>query len=194
MEPIFFASPAEFRAWMEEYHDKEPELLVGYYKKHTGNRGMSWKEAVDVALCFGWIDSIARTIDADAYTIRFTPRKARSNWSHVNIKRVGELIELGLMHPAGLQAFEARGKDQPGMYVSEQAEIKLDATDEAQLQANEKAAAFFAKQSPSYKKAAIWWVISAKKAETKQKRLAQLIDDSASEKRSSAFNGGAKKK
>jgi uncharacterized protein YdeI (YjbR/CyaY-like superfamily) len=193
MEPIFFASPAEFRTWMEKNHEQETELLVGYHKKHTGTPSLTWAESVDVALCFGWIDGIRKSIDDTAYTIRFTPRKARSIWSNVNIKRVGELTEMGLMQPAGLKAFEARTADRSGVYSAEQGDIQLDEASEAALKANEKAWTFFDTQAKTYKKAVIWWIISAKKPETKAKRLAQLIEESASEKRISQFVSPGKK-
>ena len=193
MEPIFFASPAEFRTWMEQHHEQETELLVGYHKKQTGKPSLTWAESVDVALCFGWIDGIRKSIDDTAYNIRFTPRKARSIWSNVNIKRVGELTEMGLMLPAGLKAFEARTPDRSGVYSAEQGDIQLDEASEAALKTNEKAWTFFDRQAKSYKKSVVWWLLSAKKAETKAKRLAQLIEDSANEKRLSQFVSPGKK-
>lgn len=142
---------------------------------------------MDVALCFGWIDGVRKSIDETAYKIRFTPRKSRSIWSSVNIKRVGELTELGLMHPAGLAAFEKRSSEKSGVYSFEQGDVKFDEASEAALRANEKAWEFFQKQPKSYQKAVIWWVISAKKDETKQKRLAELIEVSGSERTVTQF-------
>ena len=179
MDVTFFTSPAEFRAWLEQNHAQAQELWVGYYKKGTGKPSMTWPESVDQALCYGWIDSVRQSIDGDSYTNRFTPRKPGSIWSNVNVKRVGELTELGLMTPAGLKAFEARKPERQGVYSSEQGDIQLDPAYEQQLRANAKAWAFFEKVAPSYRKAAVWWVMSAKREETRLKRLAALIEDSA---------------
>lgn len=180
MQQMFFATPADFRAWLEQNHDKQQELLVGFYKKGSGKPSITWPESVDQALCFGWIDGVRKSIDDESYMIRFTPRKPRSIWSAVNIKRMGELIDMGLVHPAGMKAFEARTDERSGVYSHEQKEaIKLDEAQEAQFKANEKAWAFFTHEAASYQRVAIWWVISAKKAETRQKRLNQLIEDSA---------------
>lgn len=184
MQPIFFSTPDEFRAWLEENHDKAQEVWVGFYKKHTGKASLAWAQAVDQALCFGWIDSQGKRIDDESHMLRFTPRKTRSIWSAVNLKRVPELIEMGLMHPAGLKAYEARTEERSGIYSHEQkGEVKLDPAYEEQFHANEAAWAFFETQAPSYQKAAIWWVISAKKEETRQRRLNQLIEDSAQGRR-----------
>lgn len=180
MEPIFFATPADFRAWLEAHHATAQELLVGFYKKDSGRPSITWPESVDEALCFGWIDGVRRSLDASSYTIRFTPRKPHSTWSAVNIKRASELISLGLMRPAGLKAFEARTDDNSGIYAYEQRKTAaLDEAEEQQMRANAEAWAFFQAQPPSYRRAAIWWVIGAKRAETRQKRLATLIEDSA---------------
>ena len=180
MEPTFFETPAEFRAWLEANHATARELLVGFHKKGSGRRSITWPEAVDEALCFGWIDGVRRRVDDERYSIRFTPRQRRSTWSAVNIARVKELEREGRMHPAGLAAFAARADERSAVYAYEQ---RHGATlDEAQLRefrANEAAWAFFESQPPSYRKAAVWWVVSAKKGETKKKRLATLIDDSA---------------
>src|SRR3954454_4745898 len=120
MEATFFATPAEFRAWLQEHHDSETELLVGFYKKGSGKPSITWPESVDEALCYGWIDGVRRSLGDEAYTIRFTPRKKRSVWSNVNIRRVGELIAEGRMRPAGLAAFEARTGERSGIYSFEQ--------------------------------------------------------------------------
>ena len=180
MEPIFFETPAEFRAWLEEHHADEAELLVGFHKKGSGRPSMTWPESVDQALCFGWIDGVRRGIDEHSYTIRFTPRKARSTWSVVNVKRAKELIEEGLMRPAGLAAFERRSEDRSGIYAYEQREeAKLDPAAEKEFRANQKAWAFFSDQAPSYRRTATHWVIRAKKEETRRRRLKALIEDSA---------------
>jgi uncharacterized protein YdeI (YjbR/CyaY-like superfamily) len=180
VDPTFFATPEKFRAWLEEHHDKRKELWVGFYKKGSGKPSITWPEAVDEALCFGWIDGIRKSIDADSYTNRFTPRKARSTWSAINIKRAKELERLGRMHAAGRKAFDARTDDRSALYSYEQRHAaKLPPEQERQFKANKEAWKWFQAQPTSYRKAAIWWVVSAKKDETKARRLAALIDDSA---------------
>jgi uncharacterized protein YdeI (YjbR/CyaY-like superfamily) len=177
MKPTFFATPADFRAWLEEHYDRAQELWVGFHKVGSGTPSITWPEAVDEALCVGWIDGLRKGIDAVSYTIRFTPRKPRGNWSAVNIKRVAELTNLGRMRPAGLKAFAERTEEKSGIYAYEQRHAaQLDAGYEQQFRANEKAWDFFQAQAPSYRRTAIWWVVSAKKEETRLKRLATLID------------------
>jgi uncharacterized protein YdeI (YjbR/CyaY-like superfamily) len=184
MEPIFFKTPADFREWLEENHDQATELVVGYYKKDSGKPSMTWPESVDQALCFGWIDGIRRSINGESYSIRFTPRKPTSNWSAINISRVAELTKDGLMHPAGLKAFEARKEEKSGIYSYEQRDkAKLETAEEKHFKANQKAWDGFHALPPSYQKTAIWWVVSAKQAKTRQKRLETLIQDSAEGKR-----------
>jgi uncharacterized protein YdeI (YjbR/CyaY-like superfamily) len=179
-EPTFFPTPADFRAWLEAHHDQDRELLVGFYKKGSGKPSITWPESVDEALCFGWIDGVRRRVDDESYTIRFTPRQARSTWSAVNIQRVQELTAQGRMHPAGRNAFAARSADNSAIYAYEQRHAAtLDPAEEAQFRANPAAWAFFQAQPPSYRRTALYRVVSAKKAETRQKRLATLIDDSA---------------
>jgi uncharacterized protein YdeI (YjbR/CyaY-like superfamily) len=179
MKPIFFPSPAAWRAWLEEHHAETDELWVGFYKKSSGKPSITWPESVDGALCFGWIDGIRKSLDEISYVIRFTPRRARSIWSAVNIKRVGELTKLRLMWPAGLKAFEKRSGDRSEIYAYEQRKgAKLSTAYEKQFRANRKAWDFFRTQPPSYQRTASWWVISAKKEETRSKRLARLIKDS----------------
>ena len=187
---IFFASPNAFRAWLEQNHHNETELHVGYYKKGTGKPSMTWQESVDQALCFGWIDGVRRSIDEESYKIRFTPRKTTSTWSSVNIKRVGELTEQGLMHPAGLKAFEQRKGERSGIYAYEQPDevAKLSDADEQQFRANEKAWEWFQKQAAWYKRGATWWVVSAKQEKTRVKRLATLIEDSENERTIASAN------
>ncbi|HEV2873725.1 MAG TPA: YdeI/OmpD-associated family protein [Thermoleophilaceae bacterium] len=180
MEPIFFNSPEEFYAWLEEHHETEDEVYVGMYKKHTGRRAMSWSEAVDQALCFGWIDGRANAIDGDRYMQRFTPRRPGSNWSRINIAKVAKLTEAGLMRPAGVRAFEARTDDRTGVYSFEQRdEAKLSAEYEQRLRANAAAWEYWEARPPGYRKTATWWVVSAKREETRERRLGQLIEDSA---------------
>ena len=178
MKPTFFATPSEFRAWLEEHHHKAQELWVGFYKRSSGKPSITWPEAVDEALCHGWIDGVRKGIDDVSYTIRFTPRKPRSTWSAVNVKRAGELASLGLMRPAGLKAFEQRTEEKSGIYAYEQENARLDDAYEQQFRANKKAWDFFQTQAAWYRRTATWWVISPKKEETRQKRLATLIEDS----------------
>ena len=180
--PTFFATPGEFRAWLEAHHATETELLVGFYKKGSKRPSITWPESVDEALCYGWIDGVRRSLGDEAYTIRFTPRKKRSVWSNVNIRRAGELIAEGRMRPAGLAAFEARTGERSGVYSFEQKDQEKVVFGEAQarqFRADAKAWEFFQAQAPWYRRTATWWVISAKKEETRAKRLATLIADSA---------------
>ena len=184
MKPPFFASPAALRAWLRKHHDKRLELWVGFHKKGSGKPSITWPESVDEALCFGWIDGVRKRIDETSYVIRFTPRKRGSIWSSVNVKRVQELTRAGLMQPVGLRAFEARKEAKSGIYSYEQkTAAKLDDADERRIRANQKAWEFFQAQPPSYKHLMIWRVISAKKAETKVKRLAALIEASVQGRR-----------
>ena len=177
MDVTFFESPSAFRTWLEENHNTAQELWVGFHKKSSGKSSITWPESVDEALCFGWIDGVRKSIDENSYRIRFTPRKPGSIWSAVNIKRVGELAQLGRIQPAGLKAFEKRIERQSGRYSYENA-AELDDAYEQQFRANQKAWDFFQTRPASYRRAAIWWVITAKKEETKLKRLATLIEDS----------------
>ncbi|MEW6732760.1 MAG: YdeI/OmpD-associated family protein [Acidobacteriota bacterium] len=179
MEIKFFKSPGDFRKWLEKHHTTAQELWVGYYKKSSGKASITWPESVGEALCFGWIDGLRKSVDEFSYTIRFTPRRPGSIWSVVNIKHVQELSAKGLMQPAGLAAFQARKENKSGIYSYEQRSDKLDEPYEVLLKQNKAAWNFFYAQSPSYRKAAIWWVVSAKKEETRLKRLDKLIEDSA---------------
>jgi uncharacterized protein YdeI (YjbR/CyaY-like superfamily) len=180
-EPIFFKSPQEFYDWLEEHHETESEVYVGMYKKHTGKRAMSWSEAVDQALCFGWIDGRANAIDEDSYMQRFTPRRPGSNWSQINIAKVAKLTEEGRMRPAGLKAFEARSEANAVPYSYEERE-KASLTDEfkRRLRANQAAWQYWEARPPGYRKQATFWVMSAKREETRERRLNQLIEDCAS--------------
>jgi uncharacterized protein YdeI (YjbR/CyaY-like superfamily) len=184
MRPRFFVTPADFRAWLEANHGTEKELLVGFHKKGTGKPSITWPESVDEALCFGWIDGVRRSLNESAYTIRFTPRKPTSIWSAVNVARIAELTKLGRMQPAGIRAFAARTPERTGVYSFERKEAaRLTQVQEKTLRANRKAAAFFDAQPPGYRKTAIHWVISAKQAETRERRFRQLIADSAAGQR-----------
>jgi uncharacterized protein YdeI (YjbR/CyaY-like superfamily) len=184
MEPIFFASPDEFRAWLAENHEREKEVLVGFYKKHTGRPTLTWPQSVDEALCYGWIDGVRRSAGEEAYTIRFTPRKTKSTWSAVNLKRVPELVAEGRMRPAGLKAYEAREESNSRIYAYEQADpAAFDATLEERFRANEAAWEFFQAQPPGYRRTSTHWVMSAKQEATRLRRIDQLITDSASGRR-----------
>ena len=181
MKPTFFKTPSDLRKWLEKYHDRERELLVGFYKKDSGKPSITWPQSVDEALCFGWIDGIRRSVDDLSYTIRFTPRRKRSTWSAVNIERVGELTKQGLMMPRGLEAFAARQENRSGIYSYEQRSPELPDPYRRLFKKNKAAWNFFEAQRPSYRRAANWWVLSAKKEDTRLKRLDKLIDYSALE-------------
>lgn len=178
MDVTFFESSTELRKWLGKNHDKSKELWIGFYKKSSGRAGITYPEAVDQALCFGWIDGIRKRVDETSYMNRFTPRRPRSNWSAVNIKRFGELTKLGLVHSSGLSAFKARDQARSGQYSYEQRPANLAARYAARFRENEQAWEFFSAQSPSYRRTATWWVMSAKKEETRLRRLDVLIDDS----------------
>ena len=176
MKPTFFATAGELRAWLEENHATATELFVGFYKRGSGKPSITWKELVDEELCFGWIDGVRQGIDDVRYSNRITPRKPRSTWSAINIARAKELIRLGRMHPAGLKAFERRTDERSAIYSYEQRKTaRLDPEMERSLRGNKKAWTFFQAQAPSYRRTAIWWVISAKREETRKRRLATLI-------------------
>jgi uncharacterized protein YdeI (YjbR/CyaY-like superfamily) len=178
MKPKFFSSLSAWHAWLEEYHEKHEELWVGFHKVGSGKPSITWPEAVDGALCFGWIDGVRKSLGETSYVIRFTRRRPKSIWSAINIRRVAELTKLGLMRPKGVQAFERRTANRSEIYAYEQRKgAKLEATYEKQFRANKRAWNFFQTRPPWYRRTAIWWVISAKKEETRLKRLAQLIDD-----------------
>jgi uncharacterized protein YdeI (YjbR/CyaY-like superfamily) len=178
--PVFFASPDEFRQWLAEHHSRETEVVVGYWKAATGKPSMTWSQSVDEALCYGWIDGVRRRIDDDSYTIRFTPRKPRSTWSLVNIRKVEQLSAEGRMTPAGLAAFAARREENSGTYSHERAEAAaLQPAEEQLFRDQPQAWTWFEAQAPSYRRAALHWVTSAKRPETRARRLAVLIADSA---------------
>jgi uncharacterized protein YdeI (YjbR/CyaY-like superfamily) len=178
-KPTFFPTPSDFRAWLEAHHDKFRELLVGFHKKSSGKPSITWPESVEAALCFGWIDGVRRSIDETSYTIRFTPRKPTSTWSAININLVRKLTKQGLMHPAGLKAFAARSEKKSGIYSYEQRKsAKFTREQEKQFRANKAAWDFFRSQAPWYQRLTTYWVISAKKEETKRKRLSELIGHS----------------
>ncbi len=174
-DAIFFTNQEEFGDWLEQ-HPEASELWVGYFRKSTGRASLTWSSSVDVALCFGWIDGIRKTIDDQSYKIRFTPRKLTSVWSAVNVKKVEALIPLGKMKPAGMHVFDNR-TDAQG-YSSEQRNVRLARAYEEQIKANPAAWTFLSNLAPSYKRDSIWWVMSARKEETRLKRLGILIASS----------------
>lgn len=188
-EPHFFEDQAAFRAWLEVNHETAPELLVAYRRRGTGLPSITWAESVEVALCFGWIDGVRRGLDETAYTIRFTPRRSRSIWSAVNIRKVAELEAAGLMTDAGRRAFEARRADRMTLYTHEQAvPPELDEAFRERFHTESAAGLeWFEAQAPSYQRQASHWVMSAKKPETREKRLAMLIADSAANQRVGQF-------
>ncbi len=194
-EPIFFATPADFRRWLRANHESTRELWVGFYRKASGRPSVTWPESVDEALCVGWIDGLRKTIDTQSYRIRFTPRKPTSNWSAVNIGRVQDLIGQGRMRPAGLKAFERRTEEKSGIYAYENRHAAvLGKSAERKFRARPTAWKFFQRQPAGYRQTAIWWVMSAKGEETRQKRLKTLIADSAAQRRIGALTRGGKAK
>lgn len=176
----FFRSPEAFRAWLERHHRTGRELYVGFHKRHTGRPSLTWPEAVDQALCFGWIDGIRRRLDADRYSIRFTPRNPNSTWSAVNLKRVRALRKAGRMRPAGLRLFQQRDRKKSGLYSFEQRRhIRLPSSLAKRFRADAAAWRFFRSQAPWYQRTASFWVVSAKRETTRLKRLETLIAHSA---------------
>ena len=182
-KPKFFESASVFREWLEKKHDRAAELLVGFYKRGSGRPSITWPESVDQALCFGWIDGVRRRLDEASYTIRFTPRQKGSIWSAVNIRRANELIDLGLMCPAGLRAFEQRSEEKSRIDSYERAHASLSTPEEKRFRLNKKAWKFFSEQPPGYRRLVTYFVTSAKKDETRASRLAKLIDACARGKR-----------
>ena len=188
-EATFFGTPAEFRRWLEEHHSTASELWVGMYKKAAGRPTITWAEAVEEALCFGWIDGKAQRIDEHRWRQRFTPRRRGSNWSAVNIAKVAELRAQGRMTPAGEAAFAARRDERSAVYSYERRhEAALDDDQQAAFRANERAWAWFERQTPSYRQMATFWVVSAKRPETRSRRLARLIECSAEGRRIPALS------
>jgi uncharacterized protein YdeI (YjbR/CyaY-like superfamily) len=182
-KPVYFASASEMRAWFERHAATADELLAGFYKVHTGKATLTWAEAVDEALCVGWIDGIGRRVDDERRTIRFTPRRKGSHWSLRNVARVKALIADGRMRPAGLAEYEKRSEKKTGRASFEQRPKALPPHLEKTFKADKAAWAFYAVQPPSYRRITIWWVISAVKAETQERRLATLMAASAEGRR-----------
>lgn len=185
MKPIFFPKPVDFRKWLAKNHHKASVLLVGYYKVVSGKPSMTWPESVDEALSYGWIDGVRKGVDADGYTIRFTPRRQGSFWSNKNIASAKRLIKTGRMKAAGLQAYKARLGVKSGAYSFEQKDIaSFSASLEKNFKANKKAWEFFNNRPPGYQKAMRHWVVTAKQEKTQIKRLERLIEVSQNEKES----------
>lgn len=175
MTPTFFAKPQDFYNWLARNHNKKPELIVGFYKVGSGKPSMTWSESVDQALCFGWIDGVRKSIDEKSYQIRFTPRKPTSIWSDINIKKVKELTKKGLMHEAGLAAFNHRKDHKSRIYSYEKPADDFSPELEKLFKANKKAWTYFQKLAPGYRKTSIHWVMSAKQMVTRDKRMKTLI-------------------
>jgi uncharacterized protein YdeI (YjbR/CyaY-like superfamily) len=183
MKPTFFETPAHFRAWLQKHHRTADELWVGYWKKHTGRASITWQESVDEALCFGWIDGIRKSIDADSYANRFTPRRPGSFWSATNTKRAQELIRCKRMRAAGKKAFEARDAAWTAAHHAVRDNPRLDKAREAAFRAKRTAWEFFQAQPPGYRRLAIWWILSAKREETRTRRFDQLLAISSARRR-----------
>lgn len=183
MLPTFFPTQSDFRKWLKKHSKTETELIVGFYKVDSGKPSMTWSQSVDEALCFGWIDGVRRSVDEESYCIRFTPRRSKSIWSDINIKKVKELTKAGLMLPAGLAAFNLRTENKSGIYSHEKEPVALASNFEKQFKLNKKAWTFFNAQPPSYKKVMIHWIMSAKQEKTQVSRLEKTIKFSAEEKR-----------
>jgi uncharacterized protein YdeI (YjbR/CyaY-like superfamily) len=182
LKPIF-ASPGEFHKWLATNHKKKDEILIQFYKKGSGKASMGIEDAQIQALCFGWIDGILRNTGPETFVLRFTPRRKGSLWSEVNIKRVKDLIKKGLMQPAGLKAFKERDKEKIRFYSYEQRSKGLSKDLEAEFKKRKSAWKFFSAQPPGYQRTITFWVMSAKREETKNKRLARLIEVSAQNQR-----------
>jgi uncharacterized protein YdeI (YjbR/CyaY-like superfamily) len=181
--PRFFRTPAAFRAWLEANHERANELLLDFHKKGSGRPSITWPESVDEALCYGWIDGVRRSIDESSYSIRFTPRKPRSIWSNVNVAKVESLIHQGRMMPSGLAAYALRDPERSGIYAFERETASFDDEGEQLFRSDRLAWSFFQLQAPSYRRVATYWVTSAKRAETRARRLASLIECSGRGKR-----------
>ena len=178
-EPIFFETPAELRAWLAEHHDSVEAQWVGFWKKATGRASITWPESVEQAICWGWIDGLRRSIDDESYMVRFTPRRPDSHWSRKNAETYRRLAEEGLIEAPGRVAWEARDPEKTGRASREREQAELSDGLRAMLDAVPEAAAWFDDQPPGYRKMATWWVVSAKRESTRERRMKQLVDDSA---------------
>lgn len=189
-DPTFFKTPADFRRWLEKNHRAATELWVGYYKKATGRPSVTWEETVDEALCYGWIDGIRRSLDDQAYVIRFTPRKPKSVWSRRNIERVEALKADGLMRKAGLEAYAHKDAHADSGYAVGDRDEALPREMIVEFKKHPEAWAFYCAQPPGYRKQTTAWVTGAKREETRRRRLATLIRDSAEGLRIKQFRRG----
>ena len=190
-EPTYFSTEADFRRWLETNSETAPELLVGFWKKGSGKPSIDWPQARDQALCFGWIDGVRKSLGDEAYTIRFTPRRKGSIWSTVNVERFAALKAAGQMTSAGERAYE-ENEGKTGLYAYERALAAFDAEQEAHFRKNKEAWADWEKRPPSYRKVVLHWVTSAKKPETRAKRLATLIESSAKGEKIPGYDIGKK--
>jgi uncharacterized protein YdeI (YjbR/CyaY-like superfamily) len=179
MKPRFFKTPSAFHEWLARNHDTKTELWIGFHKKASGKPSVTYHEALDEALCFGWIDGVRKRLNHDSYVQRFSPRKAKSTWSNINTKRAEELKQLGKMQAAGLKALAARDPKRSGIYSFEREELKFEGELKKRFQANKKAWQFYQRLPPSLKRTITFWVISAKKLETRWRRLDRLIESLA---------------
>lgn len=193
MEPKFFTSPEKFRQWLEKNHDRASELLVGFHKKDSGKKSITYPQALDEALCFGWIDGVRKRLDETSYTIRFTPRKPRSIWSNVNVRHVERLQKEGRMAEPGLKAYALRDPKRTGIYAFENRPKEFSPEFEKKFRADKRAWEFFQSEPSSIRKTCIFWVMSAKKEETRVRRLDQLMARAAQGIRSGALETKAKK-
>ena len=193
MKPKFFSTPAEFRQWLEQNHDKESELLIGFHRKASGKQSVTYAEALDEALCFGWIDGVRKKLNETSYVQRFTPRKPRSIWSNINVNHVERLKKEGRMHAAGLEAYERRTPERTGIYSFENRPRQLSPAYEKRFRQNKKAWDFFQEQPAYYKRLLIFRIMSAKKEETQIRRLEQLMECSANGERIGLPQSGTKK-
>jgi len=173
--PAEFRSPGAFRSWLKKNHSGSSELIVRLYRVHAADKGLTYRQALDEALCFGWIDGVRRSLDGDSFTTRFSPRRPRSTWSNINVRHVQRLINEGRMERPGLAAFNAREKKRTGIYSFEQPPSKLPPAMGNRFRAQKKAWAHFQSRAPWYKRVSIFWVMSAKREETRETRLAVLI-------------------
>lgn len=192
MKPRFFSSSEEFRQWLEKHHASAGELLVGFHKKVSGKKSITYAEALDEALCFGWIDGVRRSLNESSYSIRFTPRRPRSIWSLINVKHVERLQKEGRMHPSGLEIFAQRDPKRTGIYSFENRPRELSPAYAKEFRKNKTAWQFFQEQPPFYKRTISFWVMSAKKEETRLKRLERLIASSAKGERIGLITSKAK--
>jgi uncharacterized protein YdeI (YjbR/CyaY-like superfamily) len=190
----FFRTSAELRRWLDKNHDKAQELWIGFYRKDSGKGGITYPQALDEALCYGWIDGIRKKLDDTSFTTRFTPRKKKSIWSNVNVRHVERLTKEGRMMPPGVAAFAAKDEKRTGVYSFEREAAELDPAMKKKFRQNPKAWKFFESQPPYYRKLSAWYVISARRDETREKRLSELIGFSAKERRLPPFDPASNNK